>query len=191
MEAANTMADCGFRTIRLQQLDIVTEEALRAGQYCLVVDKTEKAAIYFTYKATLKEFGRDILAVRMGRKDKREAAEVLRKSLVYCMRAGDRFVIYLDKMTCDLKQEYNIPDHFPTEEIFDFDKWRGNDHYMCVVKTEENHDNENVQGQYFMNSNFQMIVLLTYTSEEDAVNMMKNIPHSDKMAKYVIVDNPS
>ena len=44
-------------------------------------------------------------------------------------------------MTADFTNEFNFkPDVFPTEDIFDFDKWRGNDHYMCIVKPDENKD---------------------------------------------------
>ena len=39
-----------------------------------------------------------------------------------------------------------------------------------------------------MNNNFQTVVLLTYTNDQDALDAMKKIPHSDKMAKFVIVD---
>ena len=82
-------------------------------------------------------------------------AESLRGSLVYCMRCGDRYVIYLDKMRADFKQVINFPpDLWPSDEIFDFAKWRANDCYMKVVREPENHDMLNQKGKYFMNENF-------------------------------------
>jgi hypothetical protein len=71
----------------------------------------------------------------MSLKDHREACEVIRHSLVYSMRCGDRFVIYVDKLAPNFKTEYNFPENlWPSELIFDFDKWREYDNYMKVVK---------------------------------------------------------
>ena len=71
----------------------------------------------------------------------REACEPIRHSLVYCMRSGDRFVIYVDKLCPDFHTDYNFPpDHWPSDELFDFQTWRVKENYMKIVKTEENVD---------------------------------------------------
>ena len=71
----------------------------------------------------------------------RQACEAIRHSLVYSMRAGDRLVIYFDKMTVDMKKDANFPpDHWPSEEIFNWPHWREFENYMKVVKEDENHD---------------------------------------------------
>ena len=118
----------------------------------------------------------------------REACESIRHSLVYCMRCGDRLVLFVDKLNPDFKNEYNFPpDHWPSDEIFDFEKWRSNDTYMKVVKEEENEDLLKNKGKYSMHDNFQMIYLATYQSNEDAEAILRNIPHSEKMAKFIII----
>ena len=58
----SSLADHGFRQIRIQQLDVETEKALKAEKYCLIFDKSGQAAVYFNYKATLVEFQKEILA---------------------------------------------------------------------------------------------------------------------------------
>ena len=79
------------------------------------------------------------------------------------MRSGDRLVIYLDKMTPNFNTEYNFPSKlWPSYDIFDFKKWRSNDTYMKVVKKEEDYDMKKTKDRYFMNDNFQLIVLATY-----------------------------
>mmetsp|Transcript_2045 Transcript_2045/g.3061 ORF Transcript_2045/g.3061 Transcript_2045/m.3061 type:complete len:106 (-) Transcript_2045:7-324(-) len=105
------------------------------------------------------------------------------------MRCGDRFVIYTDKMKADFKKDYNFPpDHWPSDEIFDFKHWREDDTYMKVVKEEENHDMLKNKGKYYMEDNFQMIVLASWQNPEDAKLLMDGIPHVEDMAKYIIVD---
>ena len=71
------------------------------------------------------------------------------------MRCGDRLVIFVDKLVPNFKVDYNFPpDHWPSNEIFDFEKWRSNHNYMKVVKTDENHDLLMNKGKYYMNDNF-------------------------------------
>mmetsp|Transcript_15608 Transcript_15608/g.26371 ORF Transcript_15608/g.26371 Transcript_15608/m.26371 type:complete len:179 (+) Transcript_15608:66-602(+) len=178
MEASSEPGLEGFTSIKLQRLDMVCETALRNGQYCLIFDKTNNAEIYFNYKATLKELNKELVGVQMQRKTPHEVCESLRSTLVYAMRCGDRYVIYLDKMRGDFKNQLNFPpNHWPSEEIFDFKTWRENDCYMKVVKEEENEDLLKQKGRYFMNDNFQMIILASYHSDEDCEELVKLIPH--------------
>ena len=104
------------------------------------------------------------------------------------MRCGDRLVIYVDKMNPDFKNEYNFPpNHWPSEEINNFKHWREHDNYMKVVHEDENHDLLQVKDKYFMNDDFQMIYLATYQSDEDCKKVMSNIPHSEHMAKFLVI----
>ena len=71
------------------------------------------------------------------------------------MRCGDRLVLFVDKLNPDFKNEYNFPpDHWPSDELFDFEKWRSNDTYMKIVKEEENEDLLKNKGKYSMHDNF-------------------------------------
>ena len=74
-------------------MDLICEQALKSGRYAIIFDKTARAEIYFNYKATMKEFYKDILGVHMQVHDRRQATENIRHSLVYSMRSGDRLVI--------------------------------------------------------------------------------------------------
>ena len=45
-----------FTHIKLQKLDIVCEQSLKAGKYVIMFDKTGNCETYFNYKATMREF---------------------------------------------------------------------------------------------------------------------------------------
>ena len=124
----------------------------------------------------------------MGRQDVPAALEVLRQKLVYTMRLGDRMVCYLDKLRCDFINEYT-GEAFPSADVMNFTKWRGNDYYMCVVKQDENHDLAKTKGQYFMNDNFQFCILANYVSDDDVIETLAKIPNADQFEKIIIQDN--
>ena len=111
--------------------------------------------------------------VSLERQNEREAIEVLRHALVHCMRSGDRFVIYVDKLCPDFKTQYNFPPSlWPSDKIFDFKNWRYYDNYMKVVKEDENHDLLMNKNKFFMTESFQIIFLKTYTDDEDIKNCL-------------------
>ena len=92
-----------------------------------------------------------------------QATEALREGAVQSMRCGDRFVIFVDKLTPNFKIDYNFPaPQWPTYEIFDFQKWRDDDNYMQIVKEYEDYDTDNKQGRYYMHDNFLLIFLATF-----------------------------
>ena len=76
------------------------------GRYCVIFDKNENCAVFFTYKATMTDFHKEMIAVQIGQKTKEEALDVLRKSLVYSMRIGDTFVINVESLNPDFKTEW-------------------------------------------------------------------------------------
>lgn len=111
----------------------------------------------------------------------------MRKKLVYAMRTGDTFVIDFDNSTPEFKQEWTSPDEpmFPLEEICDFDKWREDNFYMKVVREDENFDLTK-QSRFEMRTEHQIAFLAKYTSDEDMVKVVKNIPESDMMQVLII-----
>ena len=188
MDSTSPACPASFTQIKLQRLDIICEQSLAQAQYTLILDSTAKADMYFSYKATLVEFQKEHVACAMREQTKREACEKLRKQLVHCMRVGDRLVIFLDKCLPNFQSDYNFPpDTWPSHDIFNFEKWRTNDLYMSVVKSEEDHDVNNNRGQYFMHDFFQIVVLATYQGEQDAKKIVDLFPHAAKMAKYMII----
>ena len=42
----------------------------------------------------------------MGKKTKEEVIEELRRPLVYCMKSGDRLVLFVDKIAPDFKKTF-------------------------------------------------------------------------------------
>ena len=101
----------------------------------MIVDKTDRASVFFEYKATMCNFFEEIVKIHTGVQTPREACEKLRHLLVYSMGKGDRFVINTDKVMANFKNDFNFaPDLWPSEEIFDFKTWRSNECYMKVVK---------------------------------------------------------
>ena len=57
---------------------------------------------------------------------------------------------------------------------------------MTIVKPDEDHDIHKVKGQYFMHDNYQLIVLVSYSSDSDALEQLKGIPNGDQFDKYII-----
>jgi hypothetical protein len=55
-----------FRRIPLTSLDKTMESALYSKQYVFICDKSEQASVYFSYKATLRDFHKEIVKLRIG-----------------------------------------------------------------------------------------------------------------------------
>lgn len=157
------------------------------GRYCIIFDKNENANVYFTYKGTMREANKLSISVLIGHRTKEEALDVLRKALVYSMRIGDTLAINCDNLNLNFNDEWTHPDIFPIDEISDYDEWRESDKYMKVVKDEENYDLIGNKKCYTMNENFMMVFLYRYTTDEDMVRIVDNIPNSDQM-RFIITE---
>ena len=122
-----------------------------------------------------------------GAQTPRDACEKLRRLLVYCMGKGDRLVINTDKVMPNFKTDFNFaPELWPSEEIFDYKKWRSDECYMKVVKRSENTDNDLTPERFEMDPNFLIVYLITYTNNSDVREAMARLPHSKDMAKYML-----
>ena len=62
----------------------------------MIFDKNENCNVYFTYKGTMRDFHKEMIARQLGKKSKEDALNELRSSLVYAMRLGDTFVVNCD-----------------------------------------------------------------------------------------------
>lgn len=105
------------------------------------------------------------LSVSMGKITKDEAIDTVRKALVYAMRIGDRFVLHCGKNTINFKTEFNDPENFPIDLIFNFDEWRKDDVYKRIVRPEEDVDLLGNKKCYFMNDNFTLIIVKDITAD--------------------------
>ena len=167
------------RVIPMRKLAQEIESAQEMGRYCIIFDKNENANVFFTYKGTMKEVHKLRVAVAIGYRTQEQALEVLRRALVYSMRIGDIFCINCDNLNIDFNDVWTHPEVFPMDEVSEFDEWRENDNYMKVVKPEENVDLIGNKKCYIMDKNFTMVFLYKYTSDEDMVRIVNNIPNSD------------
>ena len=120
----------------------------------MIVDKHGNASVFFSYKAVMKDFHKEVVACQVGKKLKNQALEVLRRGLVYSMRVGDTLVIHIDKTMPNFKTDFTHKTEFPTDKVFDFAEWRFYNNYMSVVKEDENVDLHGNKKCFAMNSNF-------------------------------------
>lgn len=91
------------------------------------------------YKATLKDFYKEVVNVRLGLKEKVDSMEELRRGLVNAMRLGGNLAINLDKLLdVNFAEEWTMDTYFPLM-VFNYEDWRQDDNYMSVVRPEENH----------------------------------------------------
>ena len=150
------------KKIPMKSLAREIEFAHDKGRYCMIFDKNENCPVFFTYKATMKDFHKEILAVQIGQKTKEEALEVLRAGLVYSMRLGDTFVINIDTLNPDFKTEWQDEKLLPLDEICDFDEWREDEKYIKIVNEEENKDLMGTANNYMMQDSFTMVILSKY-----------------------------
>ena len=169
------------KCIPMRALANEIEAARDKGRYCIVFDKNENCPVFFTYKATMRDFYKETLAVKIGKKTKEEALEILRAALVYSMKIGDTFVINVDKLNPDFKTEWQDDEEFPLDTICDFDEWRLETNYLKIVKEDENKDLMGDPGYYSMHENFTMVFLARYETDQQMVEVFNNIPDSDMM----------
>lgn len=143
-----------FKSIDLKRLDIEIQLARDRNQYCLIFDKSGQAATFFSYKANLKDFAKEVVANKIGKKLKKDSIELLRKSLVYSIKAGEVMVVNCDKTLPDFTKVYTHDKEFPTQKIFDYDLWNTRTEYMSIVKPDENKDLLGNHDCYLRNPNF-------------------------------------
>ena len=94
------------KVIPLTRLAIEIDEAREKGRYCLIFDKNENCSVFFNYKATMRNFHKEIIAVTMGKRTKEQALDSIRSGIVYSMRMGETFVINIDRLQPDFKTEW-------------------------------------------------------------------------------------
>ena len=175
-----------FTTIPIVKLHEELEIAQESCRYALVVDKNENSSIYFTYKATMVDFHKEVMKVQLGMQGVTSALESLRKALVYSMRIGDTFVINLDKTAPDFHNKYTHDKKFPSESVFCCPIWHDEEEYMKIVLPEENHDLLKNKDMYMMNEKFGLCVLGLYDSDELICQLCDAIPDSENFVRLII-----
>ena len=175
-----------FKTIPIRNLYFELEAAAEDCRYVLLIDKNENSQIYFTYKATMRDFHKEDLKCQLGMQTKTAALETLRTALVYSMRIGDTFVINLDKLAPDFNVKYTHDTIFPAEEIFDAPLWHNEENYMKVVREDEDHDLLGNKKMYVMRDKFTIAVLSLYDTDERIVDVCNAVPNSEDFVRLII-----
>ena len=113
----------------------------------------------------------------MGKLTQAQAIEQLRKALVYCMKAGDRLVLYCGNISPDFKTLFNDSKDFPTEKIFNFQEWHQKDTYKSILREDEDVDTFGNKGWFEMNEKFGIVILQEDDGDEDEKKeLMSKIP---------------
>ena len=96
-------------------------------------------------------------------------------------------MFFIDKMTPDWVNNFNIPGTFEPELAFNREEFFKRDNYIKFVKEEENHGIGGLNpGHYHMSEDFTLTICSQAGSEEDVVNQLAKLPHADKMKKIII-----
>lgn len=162
------------------------KEALNENlKYQVIFDNTGDCETFFRYSGQVVDVNKMVLAMNIGKMKKEEAVEKLRKSLVMSMRMGDRYVLNCGKLNVDFKAMFNDPVNFPVDMIFDYDEGRKNANYKKLVREEEDVDLMGNKKCYWMNDNFDIVVLrdistdnLTNDKREEFKNNIANFTNS-------------
>ena len=168
------------QTIKLTQLDLKCKQSFEErSRYQLVFDSTSNCEVFFRYKAHLIEVNKLSLGITLGKITKADAIETLRKALVHCMRCGDRLVLQCGRLAIDFKETFDGgPDNFPVDMIFNFKEWRKEENYKKVVRPDEDHDLMMNKKCYYINKDFDIIVLQENEDDEEAKAELKlKLPH--------------
>lgn len=148
------------QTIKLTQMDIKCQFSSETRDRNLIIfDGTGSAEVFFSYKAHLVDVGKLLVALQTGKKTKEEVIETIRKSLVYCMKAGERMVLNCGKIAPDFTGLLNTAGSFPSDLVFNRQEWKKEANYMKVVRDDENIDLMGNRNCYMMNSRFYIVVL--------------------------------
>lgn len=113
----------------------------------------------------------------MGKITREEAIETLRKGLVYAGRTGDRLVLFCGNIAPDFTTVFSDKVNFPTEKIFNFAEWRKEENFKSILKEGEDHDLMGNKKCYYLNPNFDLVILQNEDDEEEKQELIAKIPH--------------
>ena len=146
----------------------------------MIFDSTGNCEVFFRYKAHLVEVNKLAIAITAGKTSKADAIETLRKALVHCMRCGDRLVLQCGRLAIDFKEQFDGgAENFPVDLIFNFNEWRKEENYKKVVRPDEDHDLMMNKRCYYMNKDFDIILLQENDGDDDSKEELKQ-----KLSKY-------
>ena len=102
------------------------------------------------------------------------------------MRVGDCLALNCNNLNLDFKDVWTDELYLPMDEITDYELWRDRKYHTKIVRPEENVDLLNNKGCFGMGKNFTIAFLYRFTSNEDMVRIVDNIPNSDQMQILIV-----
>lgn len=111
------------REIFLKQLEVVADECGQTDKYAIIWDKTGSCMSFFSYRANIVHFDKEVLKVRSGTQTPLDACEAIRKGAVGTMSSGRRLVISVNEECPDFNNDYTSGEDktiFPASDIFNF-----------------------------------------------------------------------
>lgn len=116
--------------------------------------------------------------------------DLLRDGLIKSMRFGKQFCLNLSKSTSfDFHKEWNHPDKFPTDLIFQPDIWKDpkTEVWRPLLKEDENFDQFKLnEGTFRCEPDFS-IVFVTDTIDDDLAQVLEGIPyHREHFVKLIV-----
>ena len=122
----------------LRSLELVVEEARKAGKYLFIWDKQGSVGTFMNYKGMLASVAPETVKMAMGRQTKEDVAEFVRKWFVQGMRQGDKLCLDIDSSRPNFA-DMTTEGTFNAEQFFNFEHMKHSENYMPYVRPEENH----------------------------------------------------
>merc|ERR1712086_519307 len=177
----------GVQTIALGAIASLQAESVNAQKYMIVFDKNGNCGTFFEYKASRYQISKEMMKIAMQQQTEDGVSETLRKAIVGGALHGKCVVFDLGKVKGGiLARQPAAADVWPADKIWNFAEWRKEENHMAIVREDENKSMLGSPGAYSLNSNFTIIILADYESEEKCQELINTLPHSqDFMVRYV------
>ena len=114
-----------------------------------------------------------------GKKTKEQAIEQLRAKMVVAMRQGEQLCINLEREVIDFNEWSSVG--FPSKIVMDPCEGRKPENYIKIVLAEEMFDKMSavVDGNYYMGSEFMIIVMTHCDDDEHIEKILSSLPHNN------------
>ena len=152
----------------------VIKEASDANKNMLFFDETGNLSTFFSYKATLFELNKEMLAKTMGKKTLEEVKERFRKFILNTMKSGDNLAIFVDMSIPDFKEFYDPK--FVHPDVFDRAVMDKKENYSSMLREDEDVDTFGNKGGFYKKDDWIISIVTRGSVEEEGENAKKYLP---------------
>ena len=182
-----SVASSEWPTFSLQQLEQPINGAKSANKNLFMWDKNGSVGVFMRYKGHLCELGPEFLKVTLGRQTAQDVGEVIRKSVVACMRSGENCCLDVDRLSPDFAAATK-EGTFDADKFFDWAWLNQRDNYIQYVRDEENHGVGGLNpGHYTRSDSFCLIIRSGAENEASLAETIAKIPHFNSDFHHVII----